>query len=64
MDLISSVIIGEGLGYGCTGIGAAILANDLAETPIIIAGSDEIKKKYLTRMVEEPLMAVSKFLDY
>uniref|UniRef100_F1KVY9 medium-chain acyl-CoA dehydrogenase n=1 Tax=Ascaris suum TaxID=6253 RepID=F1KVY9_ASCSU len=57
LDLISSVIIGEGLGYGCTGIGAAILANDLAETPIIIAGSDEIKKKYLTRMVEEPLMA-------
>ncbi|KHN70958.1 putative medium-chain specific acyl-CoA dehydrogenase 10, mitochondrial [Toxocara canis] len=57
LDLISSAIIGESIGYGCTGVGAAIFANDLAETPIIIAGSDEMKKKYLGRMIEEPIMA-------
>jgi len=29
------------------------------EMPIILAGNKEQKKKYLGRMVEEPLMAVS-----
>lgn len=35
----------------------AILANGLAEMPVIIAGSDEQKKKYLGRMTEAPLIA-------
>ncbi|KAK8845539.1 hypothetical protein IAR55_006254 [Kwoniella newhampshirensis] len=32
-------------------------ANGLAEAPLIVAGSHEIKAKYLGRMTEEPLMA-------
>lgn len=32
-------------------------ANGLAEAPLIVAASHEIKKKYLGRMTEEPLMA-------
>ena len=39
------------------GISTAILANGLAEMPVIIAGSEEQKKKYLGRMTEEPLLA-------
>lgn len=35
----------------------AILANGLAEMPVIVAGNDEQMKKYLGRMVEEPLIA-------
>lgn len=35
----------------------AIEANGLAEAPVIVAGSDALKKKYLGRMTEEPLMA-------
>lgn len=38
-----------------------MLTNILAETPLILAASSEIKKKYLGRMIEEPLMAVSVF---
>jgi acyl-CoA dehydrogenase len=53
------VLISEAIGYGCTGIGTAILGNDLAATPIVLCGSDEIKKKFLTRLIEEPVMAVS-----
>lgn len=45
------------LAYGCTGIQTAIEANGLAEAPVIVAGSEEIKKKYLGRMTEEPLVA-------
>lgn len=35
----------------------AIEANGLAEAPVIVAGSHEIKQKYLGRMTEEPLAA-------
>merc|ERR1719473_2632127 len=51
------VIIGEELAYGCTGIMTAMEANGLASAPVIIAGSDEQKKKYLGRLTEAPLQA-------
>ena len=37
----------------------AIEANSLGEMPVIVAGNDAQKKKYLGRMIEEPLMCVS-----
>ncbi|VDK72696.1 unnamed protein product [Cylicostephanus goldi] len=57
MDMVSNVIISEEIAYGCSGIATAMLANGLAETPLIACGSEEIQKKFLPRMVEEPLMA-------
>jgi len=45
---LDSVIITECLGYGCMGMNTAIMANDLALLPIVIAGSDEQKKRFLT----------------
>ena len=38
----------------------AIEANSLGEMPVIVAGNDEQKKKYLGRMLEEPIMCVSR----
>lgn len=68
MDTITNAILSEELGYGCAGICTAIITNGLAETPLIIAGCDELKKKYLCRMIAEPIVAVifSQFLpnDY
>lgn len=58
LDLVSNVILCESIGYGCTGIGTAIMANDLAATPLMIAASNDIKKRFLTRLTEEPIMAV------
>jgi len=58
---LSNVLISEAIGYGCTGIGTAILGNDLAATPIILGGSEEIKKKYLGQLIDEPVMAVCIF---
>lgn len=59
IDPISSVILYESIAYGCSGIGAAMLTNELAATPIIIGGSEELKKKYLPRFIKDPIMAVS-----
>lgn len=57
LGLVDCALISESLAYGCTGIQTAMEANGLAEAPLIVAASDFIKKKYLGRMTEEPLMA-------
>jgi len=49
-------LIAEELAYGCSGIGTALEANGLGQAPVILAGNHEQKKKYLGRMVDEPLM--------
>uniref|UniRef100_A0A914PR84 Medium-chain specific acyl-CoA dehydrogenase, mitochondrial n=1 Tax=Panagrolaimus davidi TaxID=227884 RepID=A0A914PR84_9BILA len=56
LDLVADVVLGEAVGYGCTGIGTAMMGNDLGSAPLVIAASDEVKKKFLTRLVEEPVM--------
>jgi acyl-CoA dehydrogenase len=50
-------IISEELAWGCSGISTALEGNTLAESPVIIAGNDAQKKKYLGRMTESPIMA-------
>jgi len=57
LSCMDSALITEELAYGCTGIQTAIEANGLAEAPLILAASDAQKKKYLGRMVDEPLKA-------
>jgi acyl-CoA dehydrogenase len=49
---VDSMIITEALAYGCMGMNTAIMANDLALLPIVIGGSDEQKKKFLTQFTE------------
>jgi len=57
LSSFAGCLIVEELSYGCSGIQTAIEGNSLAEAPVIYAGNDEQKKKYLGRMIEEPLMA-------
>ncbi|NP_001133108.1 medium-chain specific acyl-CoA dehydrogenase, mitochondrial [Salmo salar] len=56
LGIFDSCLITEELAYGCTGVQTAIEANSLGQMPVIIAGNDSQKKKYLGRMTEEPLM--------
>jgi len=55
LHTIDGCVIGEELAYGCSGVGTAIEANTLAQMPVILAGNDAQKKKYLGRMTEEAL---------
>jgi acyl-CoA dehydrogenase len=50
-------VIEEELGWGCSGIGTSLLANGLAMTPVQLGGSDEIKRRYLGMLAEEPRLA-------
>ncbi len=46
-------LIAEEIASGCTGIGTAMEANNLAEAPVILAGTEEQKKNFLVPMTEE-----------
>ncbi|XP_029393909.1 medium-chain specific acyl-CoA dehydrogenase, mitochondrial [Mus pahari] len=56
LGTFDACLITEELAYGCTGVQTAIEANSLGQMPVIIAGNDQQKKKYLGRMTEQPMM--------
>merc|ERR1712156_819423 len=56
LGTLDGCLITEKMAYGCTGIMTAIEANGLGSMPVMIAGNHEQKKKYLGRLIEEPLM--------
>jgi acyl-CoA dehydrogenase len=57
LDHLSGCLIEEELGWGCSGIGTTLMANGLASAPLFIGGSEEVRKKYLTMLTEEPKLA-------
>jgi len=50
---VDTVIISEELAAGCTGMYTTMMVNALAFSPIILFGTDEQKKKYLTPQTEK-----------
>ncbi len=53
LGVLEGCLIGEEIGAACSGIGTAMEANQLAEAPVIVGGSEEQKKKWLEPMTEE-----------
>jgi acyl-CoA dehydrogenase len=53
LSYLDGCLIEEELSWGCSGITTSLGANGLAAAPVILAGSEEIKKKYLGMLVEE-----------
>lgn len=54
---VEHVLLTEELAYGCTGIQTAMTANALAATPLLVAGNEDQKKKYLGSLSEKPIFA-------
>ena len=57
--VLENVVACEELAWGCLGITGAILLNGVAILPLLVAGSEEQKTKYLSRLTdpEEPRLA-------
>ncbi|MFZ9886411.1 MAG: acyl-CoA dehydrogenase family protein [Myxococcota bacterium] len=53
LGTLDGVLLEEELGWGCTGVATAITANTLAQVPVIVAGNEAQKKKYLTPFAGE-----------
>jgi acyl-CoA dehydrogenase len=54
---VDTAILCEELAWGCAGMYTTIMANALAVTPIILFGTEEQKKKYLTPFTKEMKLA-------
>jgi acyl-CoA dehydrogenase len=57
LGYLEGCLIEEELSWGCSGIQTSLGCNGLASAPIALAASDELKKEYLGRLTEEPLLA-------
>jgi acyl-CoA dehydrogenase len=57
LSYLDGCIIEEEIAWGCSGIGTTLSCNGLATAPISIGASDELKKEYLGRLAEAPLLA-------
>ena len=58
LGCFDGMLVGEELYWGCSGIGTSISANGLGSGPVIIAGSDEQKAKWLPPLARgaDPLL--------
>ncbi len=54
---LEGVVIEEELAWGCSGIQTSIGANGLAAMPVLLAGSESLKRRYLERLTQQPLLA-------
>jgi acyl-CoA dehydrogenase len=56
LSCFDGMLVGEELYWGCAGIGTSVSANGLGAGPVIIAGSDDQKAKWLAPLIEEPIL--------
>ncbi len=54
---LDNCLVQEEVAYGCLGFNTSLAANSLGSMPIIIAGTEEQKKKYLGRLINEYVFA-------
>jgi acyl-CoA dehydrogenase len=57
LGYLDGCVIEEELAWGCSGIQTSVGCNGLATAPLILGGSHELKKEYLGRLTEAPLLA-------
>ncbi|HLI60406.1 MAG TPA: acyl-CoA dehydrogenase family protein [Solirubrobacteraceae bacterium] len=57
LGTLDGCIIEEEIAWGCSGIGTSLSCNGLASAPVQIAASEKLKKEYLGRLAEAPLLA-------
>ena len=56
LGCFDGMLVGEELYWGCSGIGTSISANGLGSGPVVLAGSEEQKEKWLRPLIEEPIL--------
>lgn len=57
LGCLDHCLILEELGYGCLAFNTTVAANMLGSLPLLIAGTDDQKKKFLGRLIDEPIFA-------
>jgi acyl-CoA dehydrogenase len=56
LGYLDGCVIEEELAWGCSGISTSVTCNGLATAPVLLAASDALKKEYIGRLSEAPLL--------
>src|SRR4051812_21430145 len=56
LSTFDGILVAGELNWGCSGIGTSLGANSLGAGPVIIAGTDEQKRKWLAPLLEAPIL--------
>jgi acyl-CoA dehydrogenase len=56
LSAFDGMLMGEELYRGCSGIGTSITANGLGASPVILFGTPEQKARWLSPLIEEPIL--------
>jgi acyl-CoA dehydrogenase len=57
LDCLSHCLVLEEIAYGCAGVNTSMAANMLGAMPLLIAGNEEQKQKYLGSLLSKPIYA-------
>ena len=57
LSCLDHCLILEEIAFGCAGVNTSMAGNMLGAMPLLIAGTDEQKQRYLTRLIKEPIFA-------
>jgi acyl-CoA dehydrogenase len=56
LSAFEQILIGEELAWGCSGIATSIVANILGSLPVLLAGTDEQRREWLSPLLAESLL--------
>jgi acyl-CoA dehydrogenase len=56
LGIFDGLLVTEELYWGCSGMGTALIGNGLAAGPLLIAGTDEQKRRWLPPLIESPIL--------
>jgi acyl-CoA dehydrogenase len=56
LGLLEGVLVAEEVYWGCSGMATSLGANGLGSAPVLIAGSDEQKRAWLSPLLDQPLL--------
>jgi acyl-CoA dehydrogenase len=56
LPCFEGMLAGEELYWGCAGVATSIVANGLGAGPVIVAGSDDQKRDWLSPLLDEPIL--------
>jgi len=56
LGVFDGILVGEELSWGCAGIAVSLVVNTLGSAPVMLAGSDEQKRRWLPPLIESPVL--------
>jgi acyl-CoA dehydrogenase len=53
LSIVDATLIVEEIAWGCAGIATSVMTNDLALTPVLVAGSEDQQREWVSPFVDE-----------